>query len=180
MKGAVDGMAFASNLIFLLFLVGIPLYGFCRGVKIYDSFIDGAKDAFGITIKLLPYLTAIIVVVNMLRASGIMEHLAALTPTFATDLGLSPDIISLIFVRPMSGAASLGILGEIIASQGPDSYAARLGAVILGSTETTLYVVAVYMGAVAVTRVRYAIHAGLIADAAGVIAALFLCKLFFR
>jgi len=115
----------------------------------------------------------------MFRASGAMDLITSILPDVMKSLGLSPEVISLILIRPLSGGASLGILGEIIAKNGGDSYQARLGAVIMGSTETTLYVAAVYFGAVSITRVRYAVHAGLIADAAGVIAAIAICWVFF-
>jgi spore maturation protein B len=178
MKGMQELSAVASNLIFLSFLVGIPVYGFFKGVRVYESFVDGAKEGFDVAVRIIPYLVAILVAVGMFRASGAMKLITEAIPGVLNALGLSPEVLSLILIRPMSGAASLGLLGEIVATHGPDSYQARLGSVIIGSTETTLYVVAVYFGAVMVTRVRYAIHAGLIADAVGVLAAIAVCRLF--
>jgi spore maturation protein B len=179
MKGMHEISSIASSLIFLLFLVGIPVYGFFKGVKVYESFVDGAKEGFQVAVRIIPYLVAILVAVGMFRASGAMKLITEAVPGVLNALGLSPDVLSLILIRPLSGAASLGLLGDIVANHGADSYQAKLGAVIIGSTETTLYVVAVYFGAVLVTRVRYAIHAGLIADAAGVLAAIVVCKLLF-
>ncbi|MFH1114971.1 MAG: nucleoside recognition domain-containing protein [Pseudomonadota bacterium] len=179
MTGLPDLSATLSNLIFLAFLVGIPCYGFAKGVKVYESFVEGAKEGFETAVRIIPYLVAILVAVGMFRASGAVELLSQCVPGSMKSLGLSPEVLSLALMRPLSGAASLGILGEIIASQGADSYEARLGAVMTGCTETTLYVVAVYFGAVSVGRVRYALHAGLIADAAGLIAAVVVCRLFF-
>lgn len=169
-----------SNAVFLSFLVGIPIYGFLKGVKIYESFVEGAKEGFHVAVRIIPYLVAILLVVGMARASGALDIVSGCIPNEARKIGLSPEIISLILVRPLSGAASLGILGDIVTKMGPDSYEARLGSVILGSTETTLYVIAVYFGAASITRVRYAIHAGLLADAAGAMAAILICLLFFR
>lgn len=179
MKGLPEFSATASNLIFLLFLVGIPLYGYFKGVKVYESFVEGAREGFDVAVSIIPYLVAILVVVGMFRSSGAMDLLTGLFPGVMKSLGLSPEVLSLILVRPLSGGASLGILGEIIAKHGADSDQARLGAVILGSTETTLYVIAVYFGAISIMRVRYAVHAGLIADAAGVVAAIIICSFFF-
>ncbi|MGO9570221.1 MAG: spore maturation protein [Desulfomonilaceae bacterium] len=179
MKGMHELSAIASNVIFLAFLVGIPVYGFFKGVKVYESFVEGAREGFEVAVRIIPYLVAILVAVGMFRASGAMKLITEGIPGVWDTLGLSPEVLSLILIRPLSGAASLGLLGEIVATHGADSYQSMLGAVIIGSTETTLYVVAVYFGAVLVTRVRYAIHAGLIADAAGVVAAIVVCRLFF-
>jgi spore maturation protein B len=175
-----DLCATASNLIFLGFLVGIPLYGHLKGVKVYESFVSGAKGGFDVAVLIIPYLVAILVAVGMFRASGAMDLLTSWLPAFTATLGLTPDVITLAFLRPLSGGASLGVLGEIIARHGADSYQARLAGVICGSTETTLYVLAVYFGAVSVTKTRYALHAGLVADAAGFAASVLVCRLFFR
>ena len=179
MKGLPEFSANASNIIFLTFLVGIPLYGFFKGVKVYETFVDGAKEGFEVAVRIIPYLVAILVVVGMFRASGALTLISGSIPGIMKSLGLSPEVLSLAFLRPLSGAASLGILGEIIGTHGADSYQAKLGAVMTGSTETTLYVAAVYFGAISITRPRYALHAGLIADAAGIIAAIVVCRVFF-
>lgn len=179
MTGLSDFSSTASNLVFLAFLVGIPGYGFIKGVKVYESFVEGAKEGFDVAVRIIPYLVAILVAIGMFRASGAMAMLSASIPESMKALGLTPEVLSLALMRPLSGAASLGILGEIIASYGGDSYQARLGAVITGSTETTLYVLAVYFGAISVSRIRYALHAGLIADAAGIAASVVVTWLFF-
>lgn len=180
MIGLNELSAAASNAIFLALLVGVPLHGFFRGVKVYEAFVEGAKEGFEVAVRIIPYLVAILVVVGMFRASGAMDLIAGCLPEFVKSLGLAPEVLSLALLRPLSGGASLGVLGEIVARYGPDSHEARLGAIIVGSTETTLYVIAVYFGAVAVNRVRYAIHAGLIADAAGICASIVVCWMFFR
>jgi len=179
MQGLPEYSAIASNVVFLGFLVGIPLYGFLKGVKVYEAFVEGAKEGFEVAVRIIPYLVAILVVVGMFRASGAIDLIERGLPGFFNYLGLSPNILSLILIRPLSGAASLGMLGEIITRNGADSYQARLASVIIGSTETTLYVIAVYFGAVAVTKSRYALHAGLLADAAGAVASIIICLLIF-
>lgn len=179
MTGLADFSAHLSNIIFLGFLVGIPVYGYLKGVKVFECFVEGAKEGFEVAVRIIPYLVGILVVVGMFRASGAIEVLSSLLPSAVASVGLGPDVLSLALMRPLSGGASLGILGEIIAAYGPESYQARLAAVISGSTETTLYVLAVYFGAVSIKRTRYALHAGLLADAAGVCAAVVVCLLFF-
>jgi len=179
MKGLPEFSAVASNLIFLGFLVGIPVYGFFKGVKVFECFVDGAKEGFEVAVRIIPYLVAILVAVGMFRSSGAMDLIERFLPEVMASVGLSPDVLSLALMRPLSGGASLGILGEIIATHGADSYQARLAAVMSGSTETTLYVLAVYFGSVSINRTRYALHAGLLADAVGICAAIVVCLLFF-
>jgi len=174
-----DLATLGSHVIFLGFLVGIPLYGFFKGVKVYECFVKGAREGFDVAVMIIPYLVAILVVVGMFRASGGMGIIVAAVPEALANRGLSPDVLGLSLMRPLSGGASLGMLGEMVAQHGADSYQARLGGVICGSTETTLYVLAVYFGAVSVVKTRYALHAGLLADAAGVVASLVVCRLFF-
>ena len=179
MQGLPEAAATISNVIFLIFLVGIPAYGFLKGVKVYESFIKGAREGFDVAVMIIPYLVAILVAVGMFRASGAMDLIAKALPGALEQLGLSPDVVGLALMRPLSGGATLGLLGEVVSRYGADSYQARLGAVISGSTETTLYVLAVYFGAVSVYRTRYALHAGLLADAAGAGAAVLVCLVFF-
>ncbi|MEJ2716612.1 MAG: nucleoside recognition domain-containing protein [Deltaproteobacteria bacterium] len=179
MIGLSEFSSTASHIIFLSFLVGIPVYGFFKGVKVYECFVKGAREGFEVAVLIIPYLVAILVVVGMFRTSGAMTLIGQALPGVMNQLGLSPDVIGLALMRPFSGGATLGILGEIIARHGADSYQARLAAVMSGSTETTLYVLAVYFGAVSVSRTRYALHAGLLADVAGMCASILVCLLFF-
>ncbi len=107
------------------------MYGFLKGVKVYETFVEGAREGFEVAVRIIPYLVAILVAIGMFRASGAMNLIANALPSVLTSLGLSPEIVSLILMRPLSGSGSLGLLGEIIAHDGADSYTARLGAVIL-------------------------------------------------
>ncbi|MGC8660844.1 MAG: spore maturation protein [Desulfomonilaceae bacterium] len=166
-------------MILLVFLVGIPFYGILKGVKVYETFVEGAKQGFDVAVNIIPYLVAILVAVGMFRSSGAMDILTSFIPSSLRNLGITSDIVALALTRPLSGAASLGILGEIISSHGADSFQAKLGSVILGSTETTLYVVAVYFGAVSITKTKYAIQVGLMADLIGVIASVTVCRIIF-
>lgn len=168
-----------SSILFLGMIAGIPLYGYLRKIKVYDVFVEGAKDGFHIAIKIVPYLLAILVAIGMLRASGALQLLTRPFTPLLHWLNLPPDILTLALMRPLSGSASNGILVEIIHNYGADSFAAKVAATMMGSTETTFYVIALYFGAVAIKRTRHAIPAGLIADAAGIIAAIIICRLIF-
>lgn len=169
-----------SSALFLIILCGIPLYGHIRGVRVYETFVEGAREGFDTAVRIIPYLVAILVAVGMFRSSGAINFLAGLVPASLQDYGLSPEIIAIGLTRPLSGSASLGILGETISTYGANSYQAMLGAVITGSSETTFYVAAVYFGAVSISKMRYAIHAGIIADLVGFLASLTVCSLILK
>jgi spore maturation protein B len=168
-----------ANGLFLGFVAGIPLIGFFRKVRVYETFIEGAKDGFDIAIKIIPYLVAMLVAIGMFRASGAMDCLANLFSPLLSWLHIPPEVFSLGVIRPFSGSASNGILAEIIHTYGPDSFAAQVASTIMGSTETTFYVLAVYFGAVGIKRTRHAIPAGLFADFVGVVASILVCRWLF-
>jgi len=163
------------------FLIGFfPLYASLRGIAVYDEFIEGAKEGLQVAFRIFPYLVAILVAVGIFRAAGGIDLLSRLLAPVLDLIGLPAQLLPLILVRPMSGSAATGLFAEIVHSCGPNSYAAQLAGTILGGTETTLYVLAVYFGSVAIRRGRHALSAGLLADAAGVAAALIVCKLVFK
>jgi len=169
------------SLVAIPFLVGFfPLYAALRGVAVYDEFIEGAKEGIQVALRIFPYLVAILVAVGIFRAAGGIDLLTrALSPVLDL-IGLPAQVLPLVLVRPMSGSAATGLFAEIVKSCGPNSYAAQLAGTILGGTETTLYVLAVYFGSVAIRRGRHALAAGLLADVAGVAASLVICKLVFK
>ncbi len=169
------------SLLAIPFLLGFfPLYAALRGVAVYDEFIEGAKEGIQVALRIFPYLVAILVAVGIFRAAGGIDLLTkALSPVLDL-IGLPPQVLPMVLVRPMSGGAATGLFAEIVKSCGPDSYAAQLAGTILGGTETTLYVLAVYFGSVAIRRGRHALAAGLLADAAGVAASLVICRLVFH
>ena len=150
-----------------LLLAGVPLYALSRKVKVYPAFVEGAKEGFQVGVRIIPPLVAIIVALGMLRASGALEAFASLAGPVTERLGLPPSVLPMVLVRPLSGGGALGVVGDVLRSDGPDSYAGRLVSVMAGSTETTFYVLAVYMGSVGITRYRQALPAGLIADLVG-------------
>ena len=162
--------------VMLISFLGAALY---KKIPLYETFIDGAKEGFDIGVKIIPYLVGILVAIGMFRASGAIDYLAhALSPVLNL-IGMPADILPLAIIRPLSGSGALGITTEIANQYGGDSYMARLAAVMTGSSETTLYVIAVYFGSVGISKIRHALIAGLVADIAGMLAALFICRLVF-
>lgn len=168
------------SLVAIPFLIGFfPLYASLRGVSVYEEFIEGAKEGIQVALRIFPYLVAILVAVGIFRAAGGIDLLTRLLAPVLDLIGLPAQVLPLVLVRPLSGSAATGLFAEIVKACGPDSYAAQLAGTILGGTETTLYVLAVYFGSVAVRRGRHALAAGLLADTAGVAASLVICRLVF-
>jgi spore maturation protein B len=148
-------------------VAGIPLYGLLRKVNVYAAFVEGAKEGFQVAVRVIPPLVAIVVALGMLRASGTMAGIAAALGPLTDRLGIPASVLPLVLVRPLSGGAALGVVADVLRTDGPDGYAGRLASVMSGSTETTFYVLAVYFGAAGVTRYRQALPAALLADLAG-------------
>ena len=162
-----------------VFLVGIPLYGAARKIKVYESFVQGAKEGFQVGVRIIPYLVAILVAVGMLRAAGAIDSLAMLLDPVLRRIGMPAEILPLAIMRPLSGSGSLGIVTELVKAHGPDSFIARLAASAYGSTETTFYVLAVYFGSVGIKKARHAVISGLVADIVSLIAAVVICRFVF-
>ncbi|MFW5787503.1 MAG: spore maturation protein [Halanaerobiales bacterium] len=162
-----------------MFILCILIFAFCRGIKVYEVFVEGAEEGIETVLKIVPYLTAMIVAVNLFRTSGILDILLNITSSFWDRLNIPQPAIPLLFLRPLSGSASLAYINSIFTEYGVDSYVGRLVSTIQGSTETTFYIAAVYFGAVGVKKYRYALIVGLLADIAGFFAAVFICKILF-
>jgi spore maturation protein SpmA len=160
-------------------LSAFPLYAMLRNVKVYEEFVDGAKEGFDVAIRIIPYLVAILVAMGMFRAAGGIEWLSQALAPVMQAVGFPPPLLPMVLMRPLSGSGTLGLFAELVKQYGPDSLISRMGGTIFGSTETTFYVLAVYFGSVSVKRARYALPAGLIADAVGVIASVIFCRLVF-
>jgi spore maturation protein B len=170
---------FISTWAIPIFLLGIPLYGTAKKVKVYESFVEGAKEGFQIGVRIIPYLVAILVAVGMLRGAGAIDLLSVWLDPVMRRVGIPAEILPLAIMRPLSGSGSMGIVAELIKAHGPDSFIGRLAASAYASTETTFYVLAVYFGAVGIKKVRYAIVSGLIADFVSLIAAVVVCRIAF-
>ena len=152
----------------------ILTFALAKKVPVYEEFIEGAKDGFKVSISIIPYLVAIIVAVSMFRASGALD----IFKHFANTI-IPPDIIPLIFTRPLSGSAALGLFSDIVKEFGPDSYIVKLAAIMVGSSETTFYVLAVYFGSIGIKKYRYALLTGIIADIINIGLAIWVARLFF-
>ncbi|MBL8660481.1 MAG: spore maturation protein [Rhodospirillales bacterium] len=154
-------------------------FGAVRRVRIYEVFIEGARDGFQVAIRIIPYLVAILVAVAMFRASGALALIVTPLGQLTGPLGLPAEALPMALLRPLSGSGAYGVLASIINDPaiGPDSYTGYLASTIQGSTETTFYVLAVYFGAVGIRRIRHAIVTALTADAAGVAAAVLICRI---
>jgi spore maturation protein SpmB len=161
-------------------LVFFPLFAALKGVKVYEEIVEGGKEGFNVAIRIIPYLVMILLAIFMLRESGGIALLTQAVRPALDAVGFPPDLLPLALMRPLSGSGSLGIFTEMVKQFGPDSLIVRMAGTIYGSTETTFYVIAVYFGAVGIKRTRHAIPAGLIADLAGVIAAVIICRMMFR
>lgn len=155
------------------------LWGMARRVDVYAALLAGAEEGLGTLIRIIPALVGLLTAVYMLRASGALELAAGALAPLLSALGIPPETVGLMLVRPVSGSAALGVGAELIATYGPDSAVGRTAAVMLGSTETTFYTIAVYFGAAGIVKTRYAVPAALCADLAGFLAAAWAVRLLF-
>jgi len=160
----------------ILFIVG---YGLLKGIAVYEEFVDGAKDGFSIAVNIIPYLVAMLFAIAIFRASGALELMLTLLTPLADFLGFPAEVIPMGIIRPLTGSGSVGVLAELINTHGEDSIIVKIAAVMFGSTETTLYVLAVYFGAVKIKNTAYAVQAGLMADFAGFVAAIIVTYWYF-
>lgn len=152
-----------------------PLYAALRGVRVYEQFVEGAKEAFGTAMRVIPYLVAMLVSIRLLRDAGVIGAMTRALSGFLGTIGFPAELLPMVLMRPLSGSATQGIFVELVNRLGPDTLTSRMAATIYGSTETTFYVLAVYFGAVAIRQTRHAIAAGLIADTVAVVASVSIC-----
>lgn len=169
----------ASFFVIPLIVVGFPLYGLYKRVPVYESFVDGAQEGFKVAVRIIPYLVAILFAIGMFRASGAMDFLiGALNPVLSL-IGFPAEVLPMAIIRPLTGSGSAGLVVDMINQFGEDSIFVKMAAVMFGSTETTFYVIAVYFGAVNIRKTRHAIGAGLTADFAAMIIAVWTVRLLF-
>ena len=160
-------------------VAGLVLYGWARGVRVYESLVEGAKQGFQVAVRIIPYLVAILVAVGMFRASGGIDLLVASVGSLTQAIGMPAEALPMAILRPLSGQAAFGVMAEIMSTHGPDSLIGYMVSTFQGSTETTFYVLALYFGAVGVKTTRHALPACLLADVAGILAAVFIVNLMF-
>ncbi len=174
------------SVINLVAILAIPLmiavflaWGFAKKVRVYEVFVEGAKDGFTTAVRIIPYLVAMLFAIGIFRASGAMDVLVSLVAPITNLVGMPADTLPMAFMRPLSGSGSLGIMTELMKAHGPDSFIGILASTMYGSSETTFYVLAVYFGSVGIKNTRHAVPVGLLADLAGMLAAVLICRILF-
>lgn len=162
-----------------LIIAGFVLYGLVKKVDVYATFTDGAKEGFTTAVNIIPSLVGMLVAIGIFRASGAMELLTDFIGMATSKVGVPGEIIPMALIRPLSGGGARGVMTELITTHGPGSLIGRMAAIMMGSTDTTFYILAVYFGSVSIRKQRHAVSAGLLADLAGVIAAITMTRIFF-
>jgi spore maturation protein SpmA len=178
-QGAVVRWVNAVSLLAIPFLLAFfPLYAALRRIAVYEEFVDGAKEGFNVAVRIIPYLVAMLMAIGMFRGAGGIDLLTRFLKPALEFVHFPSELVPIALMRPLSGSGTLALFIDLV-KLGPDSLVVRMAGTIYGSTETTFYVIAVYFGAVGVQRTRHAVPAGLIADAVGVTASVFICRLVF-
>ena len=172
-------MANLSVYILPIMILIILLSGIFKKVPIYEEFIEGAKDGFKVSISIIPYLVAIIVGISMFKASGAITIISNAAGIFLQKLSIPIDILPIMITRSLSGSATLGLFSDIATTHGAESYVTKLAAIMVGSSETTFYVLAVYFGSIGIKKFRYALLTGILADITGIVLAILVARLFF-
>ena len=171
-----------ANVFLFLIIIGFIVAGIRKRINVYDSFVEGAKEGFSTAVRIIPYLVAILVGIGVFRASGAMDYLIDGIGNAVKLCGIDSDFVGALptaLMKPLSGSGARGLMVDAMTTYGPDSFVGRLSCIFQGSTDTTFYILAVYFGSVGIVRTRHAVPCGLLADAAGVIAAILICYLFF-
>jgi spore maturation protein B len=179
MDAVRSAIGLVSIFILPAILVGFPLYGLIKRVPVYEVFIEGAKEGFGVAVRIIPYLVAILFAIAMFRASGAMDFLVRVLDPILGVLAFPAEVLPMAIVRPLTGSGSAGLVVDMIDQYGEDSIFVKMAAVMFGSSETTFYVIAVYFGAVGIRRTRHAVAAGLTADVAAALLSVWVVRLFF-
>ena len=171
-----------ANVFLFLIIIGFIVAGLRKKVNVYDAFVEGAKEGFSTAVRIIPYLIAILVAIGVFRASGAMDYLIGGIESAVKLCGINSDFVGGLptaIMKPLSGSGARGLMVDAMTTYGADSFVGRLACIFQGSTDTTFYILAVYFGSVGIAKTRHAVPCGLIADAAGIIAAIFICYLFF-
>lgn len=172
-----------ANVFLFSIIIGFILAGVRKRINVYDAFVEGAKEGFSTAVRIIPYLVAILVAIAVFRTSGCMDYLIAGIARLVSWMGIDSEFVGALptaLMKPLSGSGARGLMVDAMNTYGADSFIGRLACIFQGSTDTTFYILAVYFGSVGVVRTRHAVPCGLIADLAGIIAAIFICYLFFN
>ncbi len=175
----IELLKIISNLAVPVVVLTIVVVGLVRKVKVYEEFVEGAKDGFTTAVKIIPYLVAMLVAIGMFRASGAMDFLTDAISPVTNLIGLPAEVFPLAVIRNLSGSGSLGLMTDLMKTHGSDSFIGHLSSVMMGSHETTFYVLAVYFGSVGVKRARHAPLSGIFADVISVIVSVLLVRALF-
>jgi len=167
-----------SSLTIPIIFFAIVGFAMLRKVKVYESFVEGGKEGFDIFIKILPYIVAILVAIGVFRESGALKEITRVLSPYTEKIGLPAEVLPVALMKPLSGTGSLGLVTEIVQDE-PDSFNAKLASTMFGSTDTTFYIIALYFGSVGIRKVRQAMIAGLLADLAGILAAIWISHVMF-
>lgn len=174
------GFITAISIWFIPMLIAfILLYGTYKKVPTYESFVEGAKEGFSMAISIIPYLVGMMVAISVFRASGALDFLIDSIRPVLNAIGVPSEIVPLALIRPISGTGALGITTDLIATYGPDSFIGRLASTMQGSTDTTLYIITVYFGAVGIKKMGDALKVGLLADVIGITASIIIVTIVF-
>lgn len=171
-----------ANVFLFVIIIGFIIAGMRKRINVYDAFVEGAKEGFTTAVRIIPYLVAILVGIGVFRASGYMDYLIQGVAKLTELCGINSDFVGALptaLMKPLSGSGARGLMVDAMSTYGADSFIGRMACVFQGSTDTTFYILAVYFGSVGITRTRHAVPCGLLADLAGVLAAIFICYLFF-
>ncbi len=174
-----EAIGLLSYFVIPLIVVGFPLYGLYKRVPVYETFVEGAKEGFEVAVRIIPYLVAILFAIGMFRASGAMDFMVTALDPLLGLIGFPGEVLPMAIVRPLTGSGSAGLVVDMINQYGEDSLFVKMAATMFGSTETTFYVIAVYFGAVNIKKTRHAVPAGLTADFAAMIIAVWTVRLLF-
>lgn len=175
-KLVVDQISLWTIPLIFFLIIG---YGMVKRVKVYESFIEGGKEGFDIFLKILPYIVAIFAAIGTFRVSGALDFLSDLLAPLTLMVGMPPEVLPVALMKPLSGSGSLGMVAEVVQAS-PDSFNAKVASTMFGSTDTTFYIIALYFGSVGIKKIRHAMVAGLIADLAGILTAVWVCHLVFK
>jgi spore maturation protein SpmA len=171
-----------ANVFLFVIIIGFIIAGMRKRINVYNAFVEGAKEGFTTAVRIIPYLVAILVGIGVFRASGCMDYLIRGVAKLTELCGINSDFVGALptaLMKPLSGSGARGLMVDAMSTYGADSFIGRMACVFQGSTDTTFYILAVYFGSVGITRTRHAVPCGLLADLAGVLAAIFICYLFF-
>lgn len=165
--------------IMAILILAIVAYGMIKKVKVYECFVDGAKEGLTITLRIFPYLLAMLVAIAVFRESKALDYFINFVKPVVKLIGLPPEVVPLVLVKPLSGSGALGVLSDILMKYGADSYIGRLSSVIMGTTETIFYTLTIYFGAVGIKKIRHTLWAAIMADLVAIIMAITLTRLMF-